>query len=155
MSTADSQNLSFLKSVQSKNNCLQADTGKGIEVFQTFGITDGESQYVTRKQIVKLYGVPKTTLADNILALKKDGLVSGSKIRHTAKDGKIYKTEVYNLNEVIAIGFRLRSDTAIRLQRYAANLLREQMQSIKEEKRTLEIELSYAWSRSDRKELYG
>ena len=81
--------------------------------------------------------------------------MSGSKIRHTAKDGKIYKTEVYNLNEVIAIGFRLRSDTAIRLQRYAANLLREQMQSIKEEKRTLEIELSYAWSRSDRKELYG
>tara|TARA_B100000949_G_C14033956_1_gene346636 strand:+ start:53 stop:442 length:390 start_codon:yes stop_codon:yes gene_type:complete len=127
---------------------------ENLAIFQRFGITDGQSQFATRSQIEQLYNVPKTTLADNINALKEDNLISGSKIRHTAKDGKQYKTEVFSLNEVIAIGFRLRSDTAIRLQRYASNLLVQKMNAMAEEKRTLELELSYAWNKSDQKDLY-
>lgn len=127
---------------------------KDLTIFQGFGITDGKDQYATRNQIEKLYDVPKRTLADNISALKEDGLISGAKIRHTATDGKRYKTQVFNLNEVIAIGFRLRSDTAIRLQRYASNLLVEKMQDMVKEKRMLELELSYAWNKSDSQDLY-
>ena len=124
------------------------------KLFQGFGITDGQSQYATRLQIELLYEVPRKTLSDNIKDLKKDGLINGAKIRHVAQDGKQRLQEVYDLNEVIAIGFRLRSDTAIRLQRYAANLLVEKMQTMIEEKRMLELELSYAWNRSDAKDLY-
>lgn len=123
-------------------------------IFQGFGITDGQDQYATRLQIETLYDVPRKTLADNINELKNDGLVNGAKIRHVASDGKQRLQEVYDLNEVIAIGFRLRSDTAIRLQRYAANLLRERARQMAEKKRMLELELSYAWNKSDTKDLY-
>lgn len=125
-----------------------------LTIFQHFGITDGQSQFATRSQIEQLYNVPKTTLSGNIDDLKKDGLINGTKIRTVAQDNKQRVQEVFNLNEVIAIGFRLRSDTAIQLQRYASNLLVEKMQAIAEEKRTLELELSYAWNKSDQKDLY-
>jgi len=127
---------------------------KKLTIFQGFGITDGKDQYATRNQIEMLYNIPKRTLADSINALKKDGLISGAKIRRTAKDGKQYKTEVFEINEVIAIGFRLRSDTAINLQRYAANLMVEKISAMVEEKRMLELELGYAWNNSDIKDLY-
>jgi len=127
---------------------------KDLTLFQGFGITDGKDQYATRNQIENLYDVPAMTLSDNVKKLKEDRLVNGTKIRMVAKDGKQRLQEVFDLNEVIAIGFRLRSDTAIRLQRYAANLLVEKMQTMVQERRTLELELSYAWNRSDNEDLY-
>lgn len=128
---------------------------KDLTIFQGFGITDGKDQYATRNQIENLYDVPKRTLADNINALKEDDLINGAKIRHVAQDGKQRLQEVFDLNEVIAIGFRLRSDMAIRLQRYAANLLVEKMQAMIGERRMLELELSYAWNKSDNQDLYS
>jgi len=127
---------------------------KDLTLFQGFGITDGKDQYATRNQIENLYDVPAMTLSDNVKKLKEDRLVNGTKIRMVAKDGKQRLQEVFDLNEVIAIGFRLRSDTAIRLQRYAANLLVEKMQTMAKERRMLELELSYAWNKSDNEDLY-
>src|SRR5680860_911540 len=125
-----------------------------LTIFQGFGITDGKDQYATRSQIENLYDVPAMTLSDNVKKLKEDRLVNGTKIRMVAKDNKQRLQEVFDLNEVIAIGFRLRSDTAIRLQRYAANLLVEKMQTMAKERRMLELELSYAWNKSDNEDLY-
>lgn len=127
---------------------------KELALFQGFGITNGRNQYATRNQIEKIYDVPKMTLSNNIKKLKEDGLVNGTKIRMVTKDGKQRLQEVFDLNEVIAIGFRLRSDTAIALQRYAANLMVEKMSAMVQEKRMLELELSYAWNNSDTKDLY-
>lgn len=127
---------------------------KDLTLFQGFGITDGKDQYATRNQIENLYDVPAMTLSDNVKKLKEDRLVNGTKIRMVAKDNKQRLQEVFDLNEVIAIGFRLRSDTAIRLQRYAANLLVEKMQTMAKERRMLELELSYAWNKSDNEDLY-
>ncbi|MFX0555808.1 hypothetical protein ACOCEA_03375 [Maribacter sp. CXY002] len=130
------------------------NTPEGLNIFQNFGLTNGNEQYATRKQIQSLYDVPRKTLAYNINALKEDDLINGAKIRHVAKDGRQRIQELFDINEIVAIGFRLRSDTAIKLQRYAANLLIEKIQTVHEEKRLLELELSYAWNKSDQNDLY-
>src|SRR5680860_515979 len=127
---------------------------KDLTLFQGSGITDGKDQYATRNQIENLYDVPAMTRSDNVKKLKEDRLVNGTKIRMVAKDGKQRRQEGFDLKEVIAMGVRLPSDTAIRLQRYAANLLVEKMQTMVQERRTLELELSYAWNRSDNEDLY-
>ena len=154
MSIHDTNGLNPLGGDQVKDKNFSEDNTKGLAIFNAFGIKDESSQYATREHIEKLFDVPRKTLGDNIKALKEDGLINGAKIRHVAKDGKKRLQEIFNLNEVIAIGFRLRSDTAIKLQQYAANLLVEQMQTMAQEKRTLELELSYAWNKSDIKDLY-
>ncbi|MCL6272532.1 hypothetical protein M3P19_00845 [Muricauda sp. 2012CJ35-5] len=127
---------------------------KEMTAFKNFGIKSGGEVLATNSQIEELYEVPKITLHDNIKKLKQDGLVNGSKIRTLAKDGKRRQLEVYTLEETIAIGLRLRSDTAIRLQRYATKLVSDKIVGLEEEKRLLEIELSYAWNKSDTEDLY-
>jgi hypothetical protein len=130
------------------------NTPNGLSIFQNFVLTNGNERYATRKQIEKLYDVAKSTLAENINTLKDDGLINGSEIRSVAKDGKQRIQELFDINEIVAIGFRLRSNTAIKLQRYAANLLIEKIQTVHKEKRLLELELSYAWNKSDQNDLY-
>ena len=98
--------------------------------------------------------MPRKTLSDNVKELKEDGLINGAKIRHVAKDGKQRLQEVFNLNEVIAIGIRLRSDTAIQLQRDAAKLVIEKMEALIKDKRMLELELSHVWNKLDNQDLY-
>ncbi len=122
--------------------------------IENFGIVHENVRYATRKQILDFYQVPKSTLADNIRDLKKDGLVSGTEFRPTATDGKKYTTEVYTIDEVIAIGLRLRSDNAIMLQRMAIHSLKKELESANEKKRMLELELSHVWNRIDTEDLY-
>ncbi len=127
---------------------------KEITVFENFGIKSGSQTYATRNHISELYQVHKNTLAGNIDRLKEDKLINGTKIRSVAQDGKNREVEVFTLEETIAIGLRLRSDTAIRLQRFATELISVKISGLEEQKKLLEIELSYAWNKTDQKDLY-
>lgn len=154
MRTRDTQSLSSLRKNEDKDNVFDESHKAKLTIFRDFVTTDGQEQYATRKQIEELYKVPRKTLADNIKILKSDGLIKGAKKRLVAKDGRNRRQEVFNLNEVIAIGFRLRSDVAINLQRYTSNLLSNRIIKALEDKRKLELELSFFWNKSDIKDLY-
>jgi len=47
------------------------------------------------------------------------------KFRTTAKDGKRYLTKFYNLDAIIAVGYRVNSKTAIQFRIWATGVLRE------------------------------
>lgn len=124
-----------------------------LDFFQQTSIRLIDNEvYVNRNQLQELYGAAKKTLADNINQLKEDGLVVGAKIRPNS--GKSY--EVYNLDEIIAIGLRLRSDRAIEFQKWAIAKLKEEIishkikiQEVKEETRQAQIMESIAWNHLD------
>lgn len=42
---------------------------------------------------------------------------------HTAEDGKNYKTKYYNLDAIIAVGFKVKSKRAIGFRLWAINIL--------------------------------
>ena len=144
------------------NSKAHGETSKGLtrfkdselSIFKEFGVVDSTKRFASRSQISELYQVPRKTLADNIRNLKQDGLINPAKSRHVAKDGKVRIQELFTLNEVVAIGFRLRSDVAIKLQSYAVQLLSEKITTIQREKQILELELSHSWNKSDIKDLY-
>ncbi|MCR9252272.1 MAG: virulence RhuM family protein [bacterium] len=122
----------------------------------------------TRQDLMKLYQVPRKTLSDNILKLKEDGLVHGAEIRHMGSNGQWYTSEAFNGDEIIAIGFRLRSPVAIEFQRYAISVvkndlmrLQEQYEQQKQELETKNEKLFYQqkfldhyWDEQDRNDLY-
>ena len=122
-----------------------------IKKFEQTGIAlrDGEV-FANRKQIMNLYAVPKKTLADNISQLKKDGLIVGAEIR--PKSGRSY--EVYNLEEVISIGLRVRSDKAIEFQKWARNVIKNEMLELKRKFAFQQHQLDYFWDKEDQKDLY-
>jgi hypothetical protein len=45
--------------------------------------------------------------------------------RHTAEDGKDYTTRFYNLDAIIAVGFRVNSARAIQFRQWATGVLRD------------------------------
>lgn len=101
-----------------------------------------ENTRATRAQLEQLYEVPKKTLADNIKRLKKDGLIIGAIIR--PKSGRPYET--YNLDEIISVGMRLRSDRAITFQKWVRDLVKEKL-------RQQQILSERLWDKEDRYDL--
>ncbi len=139
MRNTDTQGLNSFGDEQAKDNDLL--------LIKNLSVANNNNRFVTRFQIQKFYEVPEMTLSDNIKRLKEDGLVNGTEIRVVATDGRKRLQEVYDVSEIIAIGFKLRSDKAIRLQRsWIATLIAKN--------KLYEIELSYAWNKSDNEDLY-
>lgn len=110
--------------------------------------------YASRDQIQELYGTSRTNLLGHIQNLKKDGLVTGRKSRHIARDGKNREIEMFDLNEIVAIGFRLRSDKAIEFQRWASSVISNEIRGMQDKLHEQQAQLDYFWDKEDQKDLY-
>ncbi len=75
-----------------------------------------ENLWLTQKSLAMLFDVERSVITKHIKNVSSTGgLLEDSvcaKIAHTADDGKIYKTMFYNLELVIAVGYRVNSDRA-------------------------------------------
>lgn len=97
---------------------------EGIEVR-----VEDENVWLTQKLIAKLFGVTIPTVNEHIknifesAELKEDSVIRNFRI--TASDGKTYETKHYNLEAVIAIGFKVNSDRAVEFRRWANRVLKD------------------------------
>ncbi len=92
-----------------------------------------ETIWATQDQIAELFGVERSVVTkhiNNVLndkELKRDSVCA--KFAHTAPDGKQYLTNFYNLDVVLAVGYRTNSTKAIRFRMWATKVLREYLVS--------------------------
>lgn len=87
------------------------------------------SIWLSQAQICEVFGKAKSTISEHIKAIFEDEeLVKDSVVRNyrtTASDGKNYDVEYYNLDMIIAIGFRVRSSTGTKFRIWANDKLKE------------------------------
>lgn len=50
-----------------------------------------------------------------------------AKFAHTASDGKTYTFDFYNLDAIISIGYRVKTENGIIFRRWANNILKDYM----------------------------
>jgi hypothetical protein len=87
-----------------------------------------ETVWLTQKLMAALFEVDVRTVNEhlgNIFAnteLREDSVIR--KFRITAADGKNYNTQFYNLDAIIAVGFRVNSARAIQFRQWATGVLR-------------------------------
>ena len=97
---------------------------KGIEVR----FEDGDL-WLTQKALGELYNTLKQDISYHLNNIFKDlELEQNSVVKNyltTASDGKNYKTNYYNLDAVISVGYRVNTDRAIQFRRWATNILKE------------------------------
>lgn len=88
-----------------------------------------ETLWLTQKMMGELFGVEEHTISYHLKEVfQSDELIEDSvarKIRVTAKDGKQYLTNFYNLDAIIAIGYRVNSKRATQFRMWATKVLRE------------------------------
>lgn len=90
---------------------------------------ENETLWLNQKQLTELFGKAKGTISEHIKHIFEDGELEEISVvrlfRTTATDGKIYEVSHYNLDMVLALGFRVRSPMAVRFRQWAADKLKE------------------------------
>lgn len=91
--------------------------------------TVNETIWMNQKGLAELFGVAVNTINYHIKSIFESGeLEENSVIRKigiTAADGKTYNTMCYNLDVIIAVGYRVNSKTATQFRIWATKVLRE------------------------------
>ena len=92
-------------------------------------IFNDETFWLTQKRMSELFGVEVHTINYHLKEifksneLQEDSVIR--KIRITAEDGKNYLTNLYNLDAIIAVGYRVNSFQATQFRIWATKTLRE------------------------------
>jgi hypothetical protein len=92
-------------------------------------IFQGETFWLSQRGMSELYGVDRSVITKHIGNIfKSNELIEISvcaKIAHTASDGKKYISQFYNLDVIIAVGYRVNSLKATQFRIWATQTLRE------------------------------
>lgn len=103
----------------------QAKSG-AIELRGDF---DKETMWATQAQIADLFAIERSVATKHIQNILKDKELDSNsvcaKFAHTAKDGKSYQVQFYNLDLILAVGYRANSTRAIEFRQWATKTLRE------------------------------
>jgi len=90
---------------------------------------EDETVWLTQKLMSVLFEKGRSTVTEHLQKIFETGeLIEESvcrNFRHTAEDGKEYVTKFYNLDAIIAVGFRVNSERATQFRQWAINILRD------------------------------
>jgi hypothetical protein len=123
-------------STEDKNKNLNTPR-EGDIIFYTTpeGITkvevvfQDETFWLSQRAMAELYGVERSVITKHIGNIIKTGELAETsvcaKIAHTAADGKTYTSQFYNLDMIIAVGYRVNSLRATQFRIWATQTLRE------------------------------
>jgi hypothetical protein len=105
-------------------------------IYQTEGgktqisvVLENETLWLSQKQLTELFGKAKGTISEHIKHIFEDGELQEDSVvrflRTTAADGKNYEVAHYNLDMVLALGYRVRSQAGVRFRQWATAQLKE------------------------------
>ena len=87
--------------------------------------------WMTQHEIATLYQTSRQTITEHISNIIKEGELELNSVcrnfRQTANDGKLYNVKHYNLDMIIAIGYRVRSNVGTIFRKWATETLNEYM----------------------------
>lgn len=88
-----------------------------------------ETVWLTQKLISVLFDKGRSTITEHLKNIFESGELDEKAVcrdfRHTAEDGKDYTTRFYNLDAIIAVGFRVNSARATQFRQWATGVLRD------------------------------
>jgi len=90
-----------------------------------------ETVWLTQKQIAILFDTQRPAITKHLNNIFKSGELDkdsvSSVLEHTAADGKVYKTQFYNLDAIISVGYRISSKRATQFRIWATKTLKEHL----------------------------
>jgi len=88
-----------------------------------------ETVWLTQKALAELFGVKRPAITKHLVNIFTTGELTEDSVcsilEHTAEDGKTYPTKYYNLDAIIAVGYRVNSHQATQFRIWATKTLRE------------------------------
>jgi prophage maintenance system killer protein len=106
-----------------------------IKIYQVKGITeisvtvDKDTVWLSLNQLVELFDRDKSVISRHVSNIFREGELDRNSVvaknATTASDGKIYIVDYYNLDVVISVGYRIKSQRGTQFRIWANKVLRE------------------------------
>jgi prophage maintenance system killer protein len=92
---------------------------------------DQETVWLSQEQMAELFGRERSVITKHLRNIFKEGELKENSVRakyaHTAADGKEYQTQFYNLDVIISVGYRVKSQQGTRFRQWATRILRSHL----------------------------
>lgn len=90
-----------------------------------------ETLWLSQAQMAALFATKRPAITKHLSNIFKSGELEQqtvcSILEHTAADGKTYRTQFYNLDAIISVGYRVNSISATRFRRWATATLKQHL----------------------------
>lgn len=113
-------------SIEFNDVLLYTDANGKVKIEVIF---EGETFWLSQKKMAELFGVSVSTINEHLQNIFSSNELDENsvirKFRITAADGKNYNTHFYNLDAIIAVGYRVNSFQATQFRKWATATLKE------------------------------
>jgi len=112
---------------QQQNEILiyQAEDGTAVTEVRL----EGGTVWLTQAEVAELFGTKRPAITKHFSNIFKCGELDKQSVcsilERTAADGKKYKTQYYNLDAIISVGYRVNSVNATRFRQWASRVLND------------------------------
>jgi prophage maintenance system killer protein len=90
-----------------------------------------ETVWLTQEQMARLFGRERSVITKHVRNVFKEGELEAeavcARFAHTAADGKTYQVDHYNLDVIISVGYRVKSQRGTQFRIWATRTLREHL----------------------------
>ena len=88
-----------------------------------------ETVWLSLDQMAELFQRDKSTISRHIKKIFEEGELQRNSVvanfATTAADGKVYNVDYYNLDVIISVGYRVKSQRGVQVRIWATNVLKE------------------------------
>ncbi len=88
-----------------------------------------QTVWLSQLEIAELFASSKQNIGQHLKSIFEEGELEEASVvkQHftTAADGKDYSTKLYNLDAILAVGYRVRSPRGVQFRRWASTVLKE------------------------------
>jgi prophage maintenance system killer protein len=92
---------------------------------------EGDTVWLTQEQMARLFGRERSVITRHVRNVFREGELDAAavcaKFAHTAGDGKTYQVDHYNLDVIISVGYRVKSERGTQFRIWATRTLREHL----------------------------
>jgi len=121
---SNAQKVRLVQHVEAGDPLLIYTTPRGTKVELPY---KGGTLWATQKQMSEMFGVGIPAVSKHLKNIFAEGELSEteviSEVEITAADGNTYPTQVYNLNAIISVGYRVESRVGTVFRIWATNII--------------------------------
>lgn len=112
-----------------ESNIIMYTTEDGLTKIET--TFDGDTVWLSINQMAELFQRDRSVIGKHVRNIFKEGELKKesvwAKFAYTAADGKVYDVDYYNLDVIISVGYRVKSQRGTQFRIWASGVLREYM----------------------------
>ena len=121
--------MEHFENTQNNSEMVIYTTADGLTKIET--TFDGDTVWLSIDQMAELFQRDKSTISRHIKNIFLEGELQReavvAKFATTASDGKIYQVDYYNLDVIISVGYRVKSQRGVQFRIWATGILKEYM----------------------------